>query len=97
MANFDVLAWEFPRITLLDIRLLKVLNGHPGLSIAELAELARIDYRTCQERVAILATGRKRRHGKASYGFIAAADNFADKRKKSLSLTDSGEQFISRV
>ncbi|WP_176013077.1 hypothetical protein [Victivallis sp. Marseille-Q1083] len=97
MNNICKLASVYPRLDLLDIKLLQIIAELPGLTVASAAEIAGISRKTAQLRIALLSGGRKTRPGSSRYGFITEDKNFADKRKRSLALTEAGETLLEQI
>ena len=88
---------NFPRLTLLDIRILALLDEQPGRSIRETADILNEDYRTVQERISILSAGRKRRNGRSCYHLLTVERSFRDRRERSLALTPAGDELINKL
>ena len=60
MRLIDELAGRFPDLDLAMVRILLQVYETPGYSIADLAEMLRLDHRYTQQKIALLGKGRKR-------------------------------------
>ncbi len=96
MRIFDELGRRFPDLDLAMVRILLQVYETPGYSIADLAEMLRLDHRYTQQKIALLGKGRKGRNS-AAYGLIADDHNLADRRKRSLSVTSRGEELAEKL
>ncbi|MDD4818144.1 MAG: hypothetical protein PHI85_09265 [Victivallaceae bacterium] len=97
MNKIEEIGKKYPRLTLLDLRLIALLDAAPGLSIREAADMLHEGFRAVQERVAILSTGRKRRKGRSCYGMVTNEKSFSDRRERSLALTPIGNELNNQL
>jgi len=61
MRVIDELEKSFPTLDLTEIRILLQIHETPGCSIRELAEILQLDPKAVQLKIAVLASGRKRK------------------------------------
>lgn len=83
MRRIDEIGRNYPLLDMTDLRILSQIGQTPGLSIIEIAEILRLDQRFVQQRL------------DKTHGLVSEDYNLADKRRRSLALTDLGENLYS--
>ncbi len=81
MRKIDEIGRRYPSLDLAALRILTQIDATPGMSIREIADILQLDRKFVQDSVLQMQ----------SRGLINNDKNLADKRKRSLDLTTSGE------
>ncbi len=81
MRKIDEIGRRYPSLDLAALRILMQIDATPGMSIREIADILQLDRKFVQDSVVQMQ----------SRGLINNDKNLADKRKRSLDLTTSGE------
>ena len=81
MRKIDEIGRRYPSLDLAALRILTQIDATPGMSIREIADILQLDRKFVQDSVVQMQ----------SRGLINNDKNLADKRKRSLDLTSSGE------
>ena len=81
MRKIDAIGRRYPSLDLAALRILTQIDATPGMSIREIADILQLDRKFVQDSVVQMQ----------SRGLINNDKNLADKRKRSLDLTTSGE------
>lgn len=81
MRKIDEIGRRYPSLDLAALRILTQIDATPGMSIREIADILQLDRKFVQDSVVQMQ----------SRGLINNDKNLADKRKRSLDLTTSGE------
>ena len=81
MRKIDEIGRRYPSLDLAALRILMQIDATPGMSIREIADILQLDRKFVQDSVVQMQ----------SRGLINNDKNLADKRKRSLDLTPSGE------
>ena len=81
MRKIDEIGRRYPSLDLAALRILMQIDATPGMSIREIAPILQLDRKFVQDSVVQMQ----------SRGLINNDKNLADKRKRSLDLTTSGE------
>lgn len=81
MRKIDEIGRRYPSLDLAALRILTQIDATPGMSIREIADILQLDRKFVQDSVIQMQ----------SRGLINNDKNLADKRKRSLDLTTSGE------
>ncbi len=81
MRKIDEIGRRYPSLDLAALRILTQIDATPGMSIREIADILHLDRKFVQDSVVQMQ----------SRGLINNDKNLADKRKRSIDLTTSGE------
>lgn len=90
--NFiDEIGYKYPNLDVAGLRILLLTAAMPGLSIRDTADILAMSAKSVQLKVTLMGQGRPNRRS-SRMGLIVNERNLGDKRKRSLALTDAGEE-----
>ena len=94
--TLDRLARRYPSLNLASLRILIMIDGWEGVSMADLANELGETQQNIQFHVAMMAGGKKGREHNARH-LLEKEDDPYDKRRKVLRLTEAGQRVVNRI
>ncbi len=96
MNNLIDVAGQYPSLDLASLLILLTIYEHPGFCIRELSEVLLMDQKTVQEKVAMLANGRKNKKW-TRLKLVTVEYKVGDRRMRDLMLTEAGRVLAEKL
>ncbi len=96
MNNLFDAAKQYPSLDLGSLLILLTIYENPGFCIRELADILTMDQKAVQEKVAMLANGRKNKKW-TRLKLVTVEYKVGDRRKRDLMLTAAGRDLAEKL